>query len=509
MKNKQKNISIYSYNLNLVLRHKIIKEIDRKRSFCDIQYHHLAMTGLVDTLARIIQYSNQKPKYFIVNDNQKRFGGYHIYSTDIQVLNRNKIAQRFTFFTRSDESTYHRNNSKQPEKNGYSHWYIYSDLIHSSIEVAMYLTMKQLKYHQKYQPHETKHKRIAISVKNNTKVAAPTNSSDLKISKYIFFSLYKQFKRGLCDDFLNLLYKSKRSDDRYVYIDNSVISSSLDGYGREYTTIGSLSKQTRHLILNGYTEVDVSTAIQSVLVNLFYMDTLVQFRKTILSTLPTDFPSHYELMVNKERYRKKICFAFTCDQRTAKELITSISYSPKRRYIYKFTKQRDYIATGSNYRHEVSFVPRQIVNCKKLIEPFIKETIKLRKSVLENFYYQKQDCNEFFKVGKIRVSEFKNMVDEEIRLQNRKIKGKGRGKSLDDRRVYRIYELIEHQIRTEMINYIDSLGYKDCYQLHDCIIFKGDLDIDSLENYIYLKLNMKIFFSKEVYGDQLSLGSAA
>lgn len=504
MRNKQKNIQTYSYNLSRVLTSKIIREIDRKRSFRDIQYHHLAMTGLVDTLTRIIQYSTQKPKHFIVNKNHKRLEGYHIYSNDIQVLNRNKIAQYFTFFTRSDRSTYHRNNSKQSEKNGYSHWYIYSDFILSSIETAMYLTMRQIKY----QTHETIHKGIARSVLNNTKVAAP-NSSDLKVSKLIYLRLYQQFKIGLCDDFLNLLYKSKCSDDRYVYIDNSVISSSLDGYGREYTTIGSLSKQTRQLILTGYTEVDVSTAIQSVLVNLFYMDTLVQCRDTTLSALHKDFPSHHGLMINKKRYRDKICYAFKCDHRTAKELITSISYSPKRKYIYKLTKQRNYIVTGSNYVREVSFAPKQIVNCKKLIEPFVKETIQLRKAVLENFYNRKQGCNECFKVGKIRVSAFKNMVDEEIRLQNRKLKGKGRGKSLDDRRLYRIYELIEHQIRTEMINYINSLGYKDCYQLHDCIIFKGDLDINSLKNYIYLKLNMIISFSKEVYGDQLSLSSAA
>jgi hypothetical protein len=369
--------------------------------------------------------------------------------------------------------------------------------------------MRQIKYNQKYQPNEKKHREIARSVLNNTKVAASTNSSDLKISKYIFFSLYKQFKMGLCDDFLNLLYKSKCSDDCYVYIDNSVISSSLDGNGREYTTIGSLSKQTRHLILAGYTEVDVSTAIQSVLVNLFYMDTLVQYRDTTLSALPKDFPSHYGLIIDKNQYRDRICCAFKCDHRYAKELITSISYSPKRRYVYKSTKQRNYIETGSNYAREASFSPKQIVKCKKLIEPFVKETIQLRKAVLGNFYNRKQGCNKSFKVGKILVSEFKNMIDEEIRLQNGKLKGKGRGKSLDDRRLYRIYELIEHQIRTEMINYINSLGYKDCYQLHDCIIFKGDLDINSLKKHIYLKLNMIISFSKEVYGDQLSLSSAA
>lgn len=508
MKTKKNDIQIYTYNLKLVLRHKIIKEIDRRRSFSDIQYHHLAMTGLVDTLARIIQYSNQKPKYCIISKKLKRLEGYHIYSNDIQVLNRNKITKYFTFFTRRDRSTYHRNSSMQSEKNGYSHWYSYSDLVMSSIKTAMYLTMKQVKYHQKYQTHEAMHKRILTSVLHNTKVAAP-NSSDLKISRSIYFRLYRQFEKGLCDDFLTLLYKSKCSDDRYVYIDNSVISSSLNGYGREYTTIGSLSKQTRHLILTGYTEVDVSTAIQSVLVNLFYMDTLVQCRKTILSTVLKDFPSYCELMVNKKRYREKICYAFKCDHRTAKELITSISYSPKRRYIYKFTKQRNYIATSSNYVRECSFSPKQIVSCKKLIDPFVKETTQLRKAVLENFYYRKQDCNEYFKVGKIRISEFKNLVDEEIKLQNRKMKGKGRGKSLEDRRLYRIYELIEHQIRTEMINYINSLGYKDCYQLHDCIIFEGDLDIISLKKYIYLKLNMVINFSKEVYGDQLSLGNAA
>jgi hypothetical protein len=71
---------------------------------------------------------------------------------------------------------------------------------------------------------------------------------------------------------------------------------------------------------------------------------------------------------------------------------------------------------------------------------------------------------------------------------------------LSDRRIYRIYELVEHQIREEMIVYIESKGGKNVYQLHDCVIFKGDIDVSDLKYYIFQKLNILISFSKNVYG---------
>jgi len=251
------------------------------------------------------------------------------------------------------------------------------------------------------------------------------------------------------------------------------------------------------VILKGYTEIDINSAIQSVLVNLYYMNTIIQRKKTSLSDLKEDFPKHYALLTDKARFRRRYSYNFICDESMAKEIITSISYSPKSRIIYKYCKKRKYY--NKDLQRYYAFSAGQILKCKKLTEPYIAETIRLRKQVLEKFYYQNLDSNKCFKIGNIRVKDFKSMIDDEIQAHNRTLKGKGRGKSLDDRRIYRIYELIERQIRLKMIEFIENKGISEHYQIHDCVIFDGKIDTEELRQFIYQKLKMIMSFSVKTY----------
>lgn len=491
---KRKNELLFTQKLKLVLTRNISRVIENKKQYSDIEYHPHALSGLVSTLTRIIHYSSLNKRYNSVGN----LDGYHIFSSDLTILKKNKLNQHFIFFERHQDSTYHRNNSHQSESNGYSHWYIYSDLIQDSWNLANYLTYRSIKHSNKYGHLDELYK---SKVKDSLHHKIDENNLDLyiKMDNRIFLKSYKLFNEGAFDGFLNILYKIKGSDYGNVYIDNSVTSESLDGYGRAHTTLGSIPKSVRYILLDGYTEVDINSAIQSILINLYYLNTLIKNKKNDLKLLKNDFPSHYFLHTNKNRFRDKYSSTFKCDEALAKKIITSISYSPKSRIIYKYMKKRKYLFQGSNFSRMYEFSRKQMLAGNELIQPHITETIKLRDAVLEKFYYQEGDSNEYFKFGNLFVKYFKKLIDEDIRKNNKKQKGNGRGKSLSDRRIYRIYELVEHQIREEMISYIKSKGGENIYQLHDCVIFKGEIDPSELKCHIFQKLNILVSFSKEKY----------
>jgi len=144
---------IFQEKLQLVLRKKILNKISIMRKYKDVKYHHLTLKGLVETLAKIISYSYYN-KHLLSNGCAD---GYHIYSTDLATLKRNKLGKRFVFFERVYNSTYHRNNSKDSESNGYPYWYTYSDLINESIGIAIWLTVRQIKHSKKFENHDELH----------------------------------------------------------------------------------------------------------------------------------------------------------------------------------------------------------------------------------------------------------------------------------------------------------------------------------------------------------------
>nr|WP_321466406.1 hypothetical protein [uncultured Desulfobulbus sp.] len=497
MKNDKDSI-LYKI-LTKMLKREIKKKLEQISKNCkrEIKYHHHTIDGLANKLSYVILYSIENPKY--VNN---FFDGYHIYSSDLIILKNNKLYKNIIFFEKSPNSTYHKNNGKCSEKNGYSHWYRYSDFTINCFNIALYLTKRQILYNRTYKVHEKYHQNKIKSVFNKTDETNNTNGL-CKINKRIFLYLYSQFRKGICNDFIKILKKSLFCDDEYVYFDNNAISSSLDGFGREYTTIGNLSKDFRKFILKGYTEIDIDCAIQSILVNLYYYNTLKPWIKVDFKELKNDYPSHHKMMADKNRFRDSVCFKFKCELPMAKQIITSISYSPNRRIIYEYCEKRKYPIVMENGTRYFDFPKKRILECRKLIDPLVEETKKLREKVLEKFYYQNNDFNTGIKIGNIFIKNFKKLIDEDIETDNiikrQKIKGYGKGKSLEDRILFRIYQLVECQIRNKMIQFLESKNINEHYQLHDCVIFKGDVEVKELMRFIYEELRMIILFSKKVY----------
>lgn len=198
---------IFQEELQLVLNRKILNQISTQRKYNDVKYHHLTLKGLVETLAKIISYSYTNKHI----SSSGHADGYHIYSTDLATLNRNKLSQYFVFFERAYRSTYHKNSSTRADRNGYSHWYTYSDLINEAIGTAMWLTIRQIiKYSDKFEHHEDTHKEKIRTVLRTD--ADQKADSFIRVRKDIFLKMYKEFKKGLCDDFLILLNSSTGAD---------------------------------------------------------------------------------------------------------------------------------------------------------------------------------------------------------------------------------------------------------------------------------------------------------
>ena len=95
-------------------------------------------------------------------------------------------------------------------------------------------------------------------------------------------------------------------------------------------------------------------------------------------------------------------------------------------------------------------------------------------------------------IGDIYIKDFKKLIDEDIVRNNKRKEKTGKGQSLEDRRIYRINELVEHQIRSEMINFVREQGIDQCYQNHDCIIFDGEVDVQAMRKRIYENLNINV-----------------
>lgn len=477
---------MYQETLKVVLNNKINKKLDQIRSNSEVEnFHHHALNGLIETTSKIISYSRNKLHF----NQYEKHDGYHIYATDIKNLKRNRISKYISLFDRHPDSTYHRNSrGKGSSSNGYPHWYLYSDLINQSLQLTDYLVLKRLLYVNKFSGAEPRYLEQIKSVWNSK--SGSVDSNYIRVPKERFLLLYKHFKRGFNHDFPTILKQGQFFDGEYVYLKNDNKYESLDGFGRQYTLLGSISGETRKFLLPNHTEIDINTAIQTILVNLYFMNTNIQTKRNSFAQLKNLYPEHYLLLSDKHKFREKYKRKFKCDIELAKKIITKISYAPSRRVIYNYTKERGYFVKGIPY--QVDFTPSQIVECKKLIDPFVAETKKIRKEVIRKFYNLDADANQHFKIGDIYIKDFKKLIDEDIVRDNKRKEKTGRGQSLEDRRIYRINELVEHQIRSVMINFVREQGIDYCHQNHDCIIFDGEVDVQEMRKRIYEKLNINV-----------------
>lgn len=448
-----------------LLKQKLEKNISEKVSG---KIHKSSLDGLVKILVRVLSYAEAN-KHFDENGNND---GNHIMYSEFKLLKRNKLAQKFIyenvdgygnskgeslpFFLRSPNSTYHANNARFGS-NGYSHWYLYSNIISKSLSEAYAHFSKAFGIYTKFSESVNK---FEDSINKVTLVP-----DDLDISKYLvipkerFSFIVNKFIEGIYEGGSLLINRAMYADENFVYVLNEVNSSNrLGGKCRQYTTIGSLRKDVRNYILSGYKEIDLGASVQTLFLNAYYNN------KLNLETVKLEFPKHYELITQKKLFRSKLASIFKVNEDDAKAIITSITYSPNSRIIFKFCNKR-------------GFSVKRTKQCKEFINPFIEETKIIREKILIKFY------NENDKV--------KSMIDKDIALANEKLSGKGKGKSLDDRRVFRIYEMFEYVVRTAMVNYV-SLNNEVVYQIHDCVIFKNDVDCRKMLEYINDKTKFNV-----------------
>lgn len=432
--------------------------------------HKSSLDGLVKVLTRTLVYA-ENHKHF---DNNGKLDGYHIMSSEIKLLARNKLAQEFKddgpneypFFTRAERSTYHANNARFGS-NGYAHWYTYGNVVQKSINEAYCLFSRAVGIYTKFSDSVEKYENSL-----NECLEKPV---DLDVSKYLvvpkgkFEFIVNRFIEGVYEGAAILINRLEYSDEKYVYIKNKIEENDrLLGLGREYTTIGLLRKDVRKFLLKGYNEVDISTAAQSVFMNLYYDFDLD------IKVMKEEFPIHYLLLTNKVKFREKIKYLFrntTIDKDPAfsiddaKRLITAMTYSPNTRFAYKYCVMR-------------GFGAKRTKECKKFVDAFIDETKKIRAKVLNKYYENNKKVRE--------------LIDNDIADANSKLKGKGKGKSLDDRRMFRIYELYETKIRNTMFNYIDNKSTLNTYQIHDCIVYCADISVTDLRQTIYNKTSFVV-----------------
>lgn len=467
---------------------KILFDISKKYIIKELQkinvtekYDNRALNGLCNYVVRILKDMYSYPHY---NKGIKAIDGYHIDSTIFRNLKLNKLCKyfieysstcdgdkvtkrSFPFFLRAERSTYHRNNSRTGY-NGYAHWYVPGDLIikilNHSISIMNQILSFEHQYGNKEQEYINKLKTVLkIDLSNED------THKYLKIHKNKIKSCFIFWKNGKYLQFSTIINNAVGIDGNYICIKNN-IKETLNGKGRKYTILGSISKEFRKFLLEDYIEIDLSSGIQTVLVNLYYNKYLYPNRYS--SEFKKEFPMHHAFLTYKNKFRKNVSKLFNCNLEMAKKILTSISYSPNSRIIHKYCTQRN-------------LSPERTLKCKKFIEPFIEEAKILRDTVLLKYYENDE--------------ENKKIIDFDIQEHNKTLKGNGRGKSLKDRKLFRLYTIYEKQIRDAMIEYLIFNDVENIYQLHDCVIFDKNIDLSNMPNYIYKYAKFNCKFSKEIY----------
>lgn len=477
---------------NTSIREKLLKtylkqQVEEQYKMIDsTKYHHCAINGFYTSLTKIMLDGMQNPK----KDDNGLLKGYHIHSKLINNFERNKLVKDIgikNILYKANNATYHANNSRGAS-NGYPYWYIFSDWIGKANQITNYRLEKMIKHNKEYAHTGKKYKQIINDIL--TIGYRPRNKRTInyiKIDKLHFIQEYSLFKRGLSEQFSIVLNRVFYWDKNSVYVDNTVYNKSMDGYGRVYTLIGLLSKELRKRLLSGHVELDIETTAQWIFLNLHYMNTIKGSINTDLKQWRKDFPEHYKLVTDKKKFRYKIASLFHTDVQTAKKIITHLTYSPNANILHTYAKEK---------------APSVKAKIKVGLKPFIREAKILRTSILEKFYYQEDDHNPHLKIGSLKLKEFKPLIDEEIRVNNLKLKGNGRGKKLDDRRTFRISELVEHQIREKMITLLEYYSKDNIYQVHDALIIRSlpkELDINTIQKHIKEVLGFNISISSEIY----------
>ncbi|MGL1862394.1 MAG: hypothetical protein OCC46_07725 [Pseudodesulfovibrio sp.] len=434
------------------------------------------------------------------NHIEQHVRSYHIHSDLLKKYKRNPIGKHFEhWFKESPNSGYHINNAGSGKKsNGYTKWYYLGVDLIDIIDTANTLFMNALKF----QKHGYEHVNIDESI-GAIPFVEPDFQMDtkkyFKVKWELFLHEVELFNEHDNPQGLYLLRQMLFQDEEFVYLNNFIHDESLDGKGRTYSVLGSLDSDIRERLLPGYVELDINASLQSTLLSLVALNTLKPWKEVDYARFKSALPLLHKLTgtdLEKKLFRHSFASAFGVPVKKvhkrdvdAKTIITHLTMAPKSNYLYKYCKDKG---------------PKRVALAKRCAEPFIKECLILRKIILDKFYYCKTDENRNYKIGNLYIRDIPGMVDEQIRIDNLKLKGKGRGKVKEDRIMARIYELVEHEMRKEIVTYMESKGVDEIYQVHDCVIFpqqntEGKLTKVMIAKRVFDKLKMRISLSVETY----------
>jgi hypothetical protein len=425
--------------------------------------------------------------------------GYHISSRNLDPLRKNRLYKYFGFFIRCDKSTYHANSAKGKESNGYSHWYTFSKelkCIRAAVNKKLRLAIKfgncglNKEYNKKVSTYKKAPKNFVFDSVNYCKIA---------IEPFLW-ELYL-FDNYCSNTFAMILTHVKYSDGEHVYIENTTKESkSKSSKGRAYSVVGLMKKEMRERLFTGLLEVDLSCSVQSLMLNLGCQNTTKKSNLSMKNGRRT-FPEISKMLDDKYLYRLYYSSAFNTTREQAKTIIQHIAYSPQSRIIHIYMKDT---STASKVIGEKTV--KNISKATKHIEPLIKDSLLLRKLVLNRFYFLSNKNDDYsYKIGDLTLADIPKLVDKEIEDKNEKLSGNGKGRSLESRRYAQIYFLIENQVRNCMIEYIEKIHEEDggieVYQIHDAILFKNrHLKYNrDIADYVKEKLGFEVSLEKKFY----------
>lgn len=404
-------------------------------------------------------------------------------------------------FARKSSSSYHANNSTKDQGNGYTHSYNFENWIKQVYFIAERQFSQILQHQEKYGSKDKKYAKLVKYILSNDDYKSQYLDSSgvdyIKVNKSIFFSEFQRFRYGCNEQFGTYIKKVICWDKHSVYLINEVARESLDGLGRVYTTIGSLNKEFRYKILKGHREFDFGSSIQVVLLNLYYMGLRHPSRKVIFDydLIKKDFPLHYSLITDKDRFRHSVKCRFST-------FLNPIDIDGAKKIITQMTMDPNYKRVMGKYSHKDSGFKKHKEQLK-LVKDFCEEAKIIREKVLSRFYYQNADFNYYLVFGGISIKQIPSLIDDEIKKNNKKLKGKGRGKKKDNRILFHLYCLFENILRNRMIEFFEQRSNGRIYQIHDCVIvedsFNQSFNIKDLTDYIYDTEGFNVKISHKQY----------
>lgn len=425
-------------------------------------------------------------------------GKYQIYASNFSNLKRNKLSEHVKVFTRSEDSTYHANNSKKGY-NGYTHSYDVADWFIKIRDNSLKDARRQIEFNAKYARNHSLYKDIVRRIKKSTSKRTPTFLQNIDevviLEKEKFLSLYDAFMKREFDYFdsyrKNVVFFNKDK----VYVSNTVTSKKIDKYGglgRQYTLISNTKKEVRRYILEGYTEIDFNNCAISILSNLWLNDILNKDSKNDISELIEMFPNVHRLLTNKKAFYEKYERILDTDEKTVKKILLHLTYHPKATTVSKnFTDDElENFAIDALSQYELTEPHKGI-----LFGGLTRELIMMGIDVISTYYDSELKSS---KVQKLNISELDIRDVGEISDQWF-LHDKSEDDKSDRRVLARIIELTEHQLRKVVINKLIREGFNNIFQIHDAVIFDGDIDVATVEKEIFDVTGFVMKLSKEKY----------